>query len=534
MNSVADKLGELGLPAPVSELASRDWDVVVVGGGHNGLTAAAYLAREGKSVLVLERRERVGGACTLERPFSDERYVVSPCAYVVGVLDELVISELSLRERGVSISVADPALFIPFEDGTALVDWADEERTLDGLRDLGISKRDIQGFLDYNEAFDRARRKLRKGERDSWVGESPSRAELEEMLGEPELIDLVFEASISDVLDSHVEDQRIKDALYGQGLIAAYGGPKDKGTAMIHLMHHMGELGPDHPAAWGYVKGGMGMVSFAIADAALEAGATVACGVPVAAVRPGEGVELEDGTLVRARTVVSNADPKRLLGMLNAGGANGSIPDEFRDRLDAWKVRSPVVKVNAALTELPHWTATGGETWPAAGTVNCQVGLNEAQKAFERSAQGELAIGFTEMYSQTADDPSVAPPDRHVISVFCQYAPAEATVSDWDGGLREQAAEQVFSLIERFAPGFRDQIVEYEVLGPPDIEERIGLTGGCIFQGECFPDQMWENRLASRTPVEGLYLCGAATHPGGSVIGLNGRNAAMAVIADAD
>ena len=167
---------------------------MIVGGGHNGLTAAAYLAREGKSVLVLERRERVGGACTLERPFSDERYVVSPCAYVVGVLDELVISELGLRERGVQISVADPALFIPFDDGTAFVEFDDEEKTVSGLRDLGISDKDIQGWKAYGETFDRARRKLRKGERDAWVGDSPSRAELEEMLGDPDLIDLVFEA----------------------------------------------------------------------------------------------------------------------------------------------------------------------------------------------------------------------------------------------------------------------------------------------------------------------------------------------------
>jgi phytoene dehydrogenase-like protein len=274
------------------------------------------------------------------------------------------------------------------------------------------------------------------------------------------------------------------------------------------------------------------MISFAMCDAALEAGAEVACGVPVSAVKPGEGVELEDGTLIRAKSVISNADPKRLLGMLNAGGANGAIPDAFRNRLDEWKVRSPVVKVNVALTELPHWTAAGGETWPAAGTVNCRLGLDEAQAAFERSAEGKMAIGFTEMYSQTADDPSVAPPDRHVISVFCQYGPANKTLEDWDNGLREEAGTQVFDMVERFAPGFRDQVVEYEVLGPPDIEERIGLTGGCIFQGECFPDQMWENRLASRTPVEGLYFCGAATHPGGSVIGLNGRNAAMALLED--
>jgi phytoene dehydrogenase-like protein len=528
VNAVAQQLGEVGLPRPVAELAARDWDVVVVGGGHNGLAAAAYLARAGKSVLVLERRERVGGAATLERPFSDERYIVSPCAYVAGLLDPLVISELGLHERGVSIRIADPALFIPFDDGTAFVDWTDSERTVAGMRDLGISDADIQGYQDYNERFDRCRRLLRKGARDTWVGDSPSRAEIEELLGgERELIDILFEASIADVLDDCVSDQRIKDALYGQGLIAAWGGPKTPGTAAIHLMHHMGEL-DGAPGSWGYVQGGLGMISFAIADAAIEAGAEVACGVPVAAIRPGEGVGLEDGTRINARAVLSNADPKVALRLLDGNG----VPAEFEQRLREWKVRSPVLKLNAALAELPMWTATGGETWPVAGTVNCRESLDDAQAAFEAAERGELSVGFTEIYSQTSADRSVAPPDRHVISVFSQYAPAEKDLAEWDAGLRDDAADQVFDLIERYAPGFRDQILEYEVLGPPDIEERIGLTGGCIFQGECFPDQMWDRRLAPRTPVDGFYLCGAATHPGGSVIGLNGRNAAMALLAD--
>ncbi|HWM11344.1 MAG TPA: NAD(P)/FAD-dependent oxidoreductase, partial [Solirubrobacteraceae bacterium] len=466
MNPVAEKLGELGLPSPVAALAARDWDAVVVGGGHNGLAAAAYLARAGKSVLVLERRERVGGAATLERPFSDERYIVSPCAYVAGLLDPLVISELGLHERGISIRIADPALFIPFDDGTALVDWADRERTAAGMRELGISEQDIQGYREYDELFDRCRRLLRKGDRDTWVGDSPSRAEIEEILGgERELIDILFNASIADVLDDCVSDQRLKDALYGQGLIGTWGGPKTPGTAAIHLMHHSGELN-GKGGAWGYVEGGLGMISFAIADAALDAGAEIACGIPVAAVHPGEGVELEDGTRIRARAIVSNADPKVVLRLLNGNG----IPSDFEARLREWKVRSPVLKVNAALSELPRWTASGGETWPAAGTVNCRESLDDAQAAFEAAERGELSVGFTEVYSQTAADPSVAPPGCHVISVFCQYAPADKDVAEWDAGLRDQAAEQVFGLIERFAPGFREQVLEHEVLGPPDIE----------------------------------------------------------------
>src|ERR671935_3085104 len=289
-------MGRLGVPAPVSELAARRWDAVVVGGGHNGLTAAAYLARAGRSVLVLERRERLGGACTLERPFDDERFVISPCAYVVGLLDELVISELDLRRRGFQCYVADPNLWVPFDDGTAFGQWLDHERTQRNLEDLGVVPRDIEGYWAYEPLFDAIRRKLRTGARDSWVGETPTRAEIEELLdGEQTMIDVVFRASIAEVLDDHMGDQRLKDALFGQGVIAAYGGPKDAGTASIKLMHFQGDLEGQGPV-WGYVKGGMGMVSFAIADAAREAGAQLATNVPVAEIAPGQGVRLEDGT----------------------------------------------------------------------------------------------------------------------------------------------------------------------------------------------------------------------------------------------
>src|SRR5262245_31079960 len=183
-------LGKVGLPEPLAALAGRNWDAIVVGGGHNGLTAAAYLARGGRSVLVLERRERLGGACTLERPFSDERFVVSPCAYVVGLLDELVIRELDLRRRGLRFFVADPNLWVPFDDGTSFGQWLDDSRTQADLEAMGLSKKDIAGYWAYEELFDEVRRKLRTGARDSWVGDSPSRAELEEMVGgEQEIID---------------------------------------------------------------------------------------------------------------------------------------------------------------------------------------------------------------------------------------------------------------------------------------------------------------------------------------------------------
>jgi phytoene dehydrogenase-like protein len=527
MNEIAAKLGEVGLPAPVSELAAREWDAVVVGGGHNGLTAAAYLAREGQRVLVLERRERLGGACTLERPFSDERFVISPCAYVVGLLDELVIRELDLRRRGFECYVADPNLWVPFDDGTSFAQWLDPDKTQANLEAIGVSAKDIAGYWAYEEIFDVIRRRLRTGERDSWLGDTPTRAEIEDMLGgDQTMIDIVFEASIADVLDQYVSDERIRNALFGQAIIAAYGGPKDPGTASIKLMHYQGDLEGQGPV-WGYVKGGMGMISFAIADAAREAGATLACGVPVAEILPEEGVRLDDGTLIRARTVVCNADPKVALRLL----AGQDVPAAYRERLEAWKVRSPVVKFNAALSELPEWTAAPGERWPAYATINCTGSLDEAQAAFEACDRGEPAVAFGEVYIQTGYDPSPAPEGHHLLSVFGQYAPYDLAEGTWDER-RDEVARQFIDLIERFAPGFDSRIEHCEVLGPPDIEARIGLTGGNIFQGEVTPDQMWEHRLTPRTPVPGLYFCGAATHPGGSVIALNGRNAAMAVLAD--
>jgi phytoene dehydrogenase-like protein len=525
VNTIAERLGKVGLPAPVRELAARHWDVVLVGGGHNGLTCAAYLARAGKQVLVLEARERLGGACTLEQPFADERYVISPCAYVVGLLDEDVIRELELNRRGLEVYVADPQLWVPFDDGTAFGQWMDHERTVQGLKDIGISGKEIEGYVAYEKFFDDMRIKLRKGPRDTWVGDSPSRAELEEILGEQLMIDAVFEASIADILDEFVSDQRLRDALFGQGVIGTFAGPRDPGTASVKLMHYQGDL-LGEGAIWGYVRGGMGMVSFAIADAAQDAGAVLATGVPVAEIVPGEGVRLEDGTFIAATTVVSNADPKRVLRMI----AGDAMPAAYRARLEAWDIRSAVVKFNAALSRLPSWTAAPGETFMARGTVDVTTGLDGAQEAFERCRAGEPAVGFGEIYVQTLHDPSPAPAGKHLMSVFGQYAPYDLT-GGWDAR-RDEVAGQFISLITRFAPDFADCLEYYEVLGAPDIEARVGLTGGHIFQGEVRPDQMWEHRLSPRTPIPGVYLCGAATHPAGSVIATNGKNAARAILAD--
>ncbi len=273
-----------------------------------------------------------------------------------------------------------------------------------------------------------SRKLLRKGDRDTWVGDTPTRDEIEAMLGgSQEMIDLVFEASIADVLDNYISDERLKTALFGQGIIGTWGGPFEPGTASIKLMHYQGDLDGQGPV-WGYVEGGMGMCSFAIADAAAEAGAVLACGVPVARIKPGEGVTLEDGTELRSSTVICNADPKRMAGLLD--GAD--LPSEFAGKLEAWKIRSPVVKFNARLDKLPTWTAAPGESFPAQATIDATGTMAEAQAAFERCAAGEPAVAFGEIYIQTGYDPSPAPEGKHLMSVFGQYAPYDIADGDWD------------------------------------------------------------------------------------------------------
>jgi phytoene dehydrogenase-like protein len=503
--------------------------VVVVGAGHNGLTAAAYLAAAGKKTLVLERRDRVGGACTLETPFEDERWIVSPCAYVVGLLDQLVVDELDLRRHGYRVHPVDPHLWCPFEDGTALTMWHDDRRTAAEVGNLAPD--DVDGFFAYSNLFARIRRALRQQARDTWVGDAPDRAEIEELLGhDRELIDVVFDAAIADVVERYVADERLRTALHGQGCIGTNAGPRDEGTAAVHLMHAMGTL-EGIPGAWGYVHGGMGRISFALADAATEAGAHIRTDAPVAAINPGDGVVLEGGDVIRARTIVSNADPKRTLALVD----EHDVPADFKHRVDAWKSESPVLKINCALSRLPRFRAAANQedNTPYRGMVTISTGVDATQAAFEQSRRGEPAPHWCELYFHTAYDDSIAPPGGQTMSVFAQYVPGTLAEGDWDTR-RDEIADLAMDSIGRFAPDVHDVIEHRQVLAPKDVEQRIGLTGGHIFQGECLPDQMWDRRFTPRTPIDHLYLCGAATHPGGSVIGLNGRNAAMAVLADRD
>ena len=519
----ADTLGVLGQTISTQEMTSTRWDAIVVGAGHNGLTCAAYLARAGKKVLVLEARTRVGGACTIQEIWPG--FKASPCAYLLGLLHPLVIDELGLIERGLRWVPASAGMFVPFDDGTSLRLGEDDNQCEEEIRQL--NPKDLTGWRAMNDVKRRLRDALRpSGEGDLWVGPAPSREKIESLLkGDTEALKMLFDWSMVEYVEHFLEDERIQVAYLGQGVIGTNASPHDAGTASVHFHHASGRLGGE-PGMWGYVQGGIGMVSFLLCDVAREAGAMVASGVPVARILPGEGVELDGGERIQAPVVVSNADPQATLRML------GNLADSaWRAKVDSVPIKGCTVKLNVALRELPNFTARPGTREPHHfGQINTPLSKAEWLDYHRLALGGKLPPRlWTELYFQTAHDPSMAPEGCHSMSVFAQYVPQTFAEGDWDSR-RAEVEKLALDSIGRYCSNLPGAVMAAEVLGPPDIEKNVGLTGGHIFQGEILPDYLWDRRLTPETPMPGVYRCGACTHPGGSVIAVNGRNAAMAVL----
>ncbi len=438
-----------------------------------------------------------------------------------------MVEELELPRRGFDWTPAVNGLFVPFQDGSSVQLWDDDAACEAEVRRFAPG--DVAGWQAMSDVIRRLRNALRPaGGRDCWIGEAPSPQELDARLGtDEEARRVLFDWSMAEFVEHYLQDERMQTAYLGQGVIGTNASPFDKGTASIRFHHSSGRLG-GMPGMWGYVKGGMGMVSFYLCDAAREAGAVVAAGVPVAQIVPGEGVALEDGMRIAAPVVVSNADPRvtlRLLG--NAADA------AWKTRVEEIPILGCTVKLNVLLNELPNFKARPGtDEAHHYGQINAPLTKDEWKSSYAAARARELADHlWCELYLQSVHDRSVVPEGRHTMSVFAQYVPYAFAEGSWDDH-REVARQRALDSIGRYCSNMDTAVVDAQVLGPPDIEKKVGLTGGHIFQGECLPEFMWSKRLSPRTPMEGVYLCGACTHPGGSVIGINGRNAAMAVSKD--
>ncbi|HEV2473706.1 MAG TPA: NAD(P)/FAD-dependent oxidoreductase, partial [Chthonomonadales bacterium] len=379
--------------------------------------------------------------------------------------------------------------------------------------------RPASGMLDGDAA---------RGSRDMWIGDAPSREQLEDLLaGDSEAHSLLFEWSMAEFVERYLTDERLQIAYLGQGVIGTNASPFDAGTASIRFHHSSGRLG-GMAGMWGYVKGGMGMVSFYFCDAAREAGAVVAACIPVSRILPREGVLLEGGERIAAPVVISNADPVRTLRMLDS-----SADAAWAEKVRSVPIEGCTVKLNVLLRELPNFIARPGTLGAHHyGQINAPLTKTEWKQGYAAARAGCLPKQlWCELYFQSVHDASVVPPGMHTMSVFAQYVPYAFASGSWKDR-RDEVRALAFNSVGRFCSNLEDAVVDAQVLGPPDIEQKVGLTGGHIFQGECLPAYMWSNRLSARTPMKGVYLCGACTHPGGSVIGINGRNAAMAVLRD--
>jgi len=517
-----------------SYMAQEQFDTIIIGAGHNGLVAAGYLARAGKKVLILEQRDRVGGACTLEEPFPG--FTMSPCAYVVSLLRPEIIRDLELHRYGFDAYVKDPQMFVPFQDGNHLFFRASTEKTIEGIRKL--SPHDAEAYPEFLRFFDRASEILNP----ILLEEPPSVADLAgRFRGEDEEIYryLMF-GNLYDMLADYFESDYLRAAFAGQGVIGSFIGPKTPGSVYVMWHHMFGEVNGEQ-GMWGYVRGGMGRISFAMAASAEAHGAVIRTDTRVAKILvhngKAEGVRLENGEELRAATVLSNADPKRTFLQFCA---DANLDKGFLKRIAHFKTDSAVIKLNVALKELPSFRCLPGTTPGLQHAGSCEISPTPdwVQNAYEDAAHGELSRKpYIEAYMQSATDSSIAPAGKHTISMFCQYAPYHLKGRAWSDEVKKEMAGRIIATMTDFAPNFADAIIDYQVLSPVDIEQRYGMPNGNIFHGEITPDQLFSLRPTSecahyRTPIEGLYLCGSGTHPGGGVMGAPGHNAAQAVLSD--
>ena len=522
-------------------MRSQKRDVIVVGGGHNGLACAAYLARAGQNVLVLERRDVLGGAAVTEQPWPG--YKISSASYVVSLMPPEVVSELELKRFGYEVSILDPDYYVPYEDGSSLTLWGDARRSADEI--AKFNKSDADAYLEFDSYFARLAKLMRDmlyaippnlalADLPSWIKLA---GRFRKWTGR-DVADVIrlFTLSGADFLEEWFEDERVKGALATQAIIGAWCGPMSPGSAYVLMHHWIGEV-DGHSGAWGWVHGGMGAVSKCIADSARAAGAEVQTSAPVRNVvidnGKARGVELDDGTIISADRVVSGAHPTTtfldLIGEVH-------LPDEVVTDIKRYRTRSGSVKVNLRLAELPRPKGWDGEIPgdPHTGIMAISPSIEYLERAWDDAKYGRISTEpYIEVVFPTVFEPGVAPAGKHVALCFTQFGPFEPRDGGWEAQT-ETYGRNVIATLGRNAPNLPAAVEHMEVLPPPEIERRFGLLGGNIFQGEMAPDQLFSLRPIPgygdyRTPIDGLYMCGSGTHPGGGVMGVPGRNAATVI-----
>ena len=518
-------------------------DAVVIGGGHNGLVAAAYLARAGKRVIVLERRERVGGAAMSEQVFPG--FTFSVFSYVVSLLRPEIIRDLDLPRHGLHILPLESTI-TPLPNGDYLGQWGDHDRNRAEL--ARHSLRDAEAYDEFSRLMHLMARAVKP-----LLGMAPSDpaswnpVELLRLaklaayfrgLGRKQFQQLhkMLTMSSADYLDEWFETEALKATKSASGIIGTLLGPRSPGTAYVLLHHYMGEIDGVF-RAWGFAKGGNGSVSEAIASAARSFGAVIRTEAPVAQVQiennRATGVVLESGEEIKAARVVSGLDPRRtFLGLVG----EQNLPSEFVQDIRRFRFRGTSAKVNLALAEAPNFTCLPGPGPHLRGAISISPSVDYLERAYDEGKYGSFSRRpYMDIIIPSMIDPSMAPPGRHVMSIFAQYAPYDLN-GGWTDARREAFGDAVVDTLCEYAPNLKSAILHRQVLTPADIERIVGLSEGNIFQGELSLQQMFFLRPVPRwakyrTPVRGLYQCGSGTHPGGGVMGAPGRLAARAVLA---
>ncbi len=524
--------------------SANKYDVIVIGGGHNGLTHAAYLQRAGKKVLVLERRHVLGGAAVTEEVFPGFKFSV--CSYVVSLLRPEIIRDLDLPRHGLEILPLD-GTFTPMPSGDYLWRVNDHGKT---HREIARHSRvDAEAYDEFGKAMQQMCRFVKPIL--NMVPPDPTSLNPKDLgkllflanrfrkLNAQEKYDQVqlMTMSASDFLDQWFETDVLKATMSASGIIGTFLGVRSPGTAYVLLHHYMGEIDGAF-RAWGFARGGTGAISEAIASAAREAGVEIRtkAGIEQIIVKDGKacGVVLSNGDEIYADVVSSSVDPRNTFSkMIEAR----HLPGDFLEDVNRYKYRGSSGKVNLALDGLPNFTCMPGEGPHLRGAISISPSVEYMERAYDDAKYGDYSRRpYIDMVIPTLTDPSLAPPGKHVMSCFVQYAPYKLREGNWDDK-KEAFGDTVINTIAEYAPNIKDLILHRQVVTPLDLEREWGLSEGNIFQGELSLEQLFFLRPAPgwarfRTPIKNLYMCGSATHPGGGIMGAPGRLSALEVLKD--